>query len=71
MRLDPAQIDVMDDAMAEVLRRKTGAERLQIASGMYSFARELVISSIRARHPEWNDDQVLREAAGRLSHGAV
>ena len=28
MRLDPGQIEVMDDAMAEVYRRKTPAERL-------------------------------------------
>jgi hypothetical protein len=32
-------IEVIDDDMARVLRAKTGAERLRIASGMYASAR--------------------------------
>ncbi len=71
MRLDPGQIEVIDDDMAEVLRHKTGAERLAIASAMFASARRMLISHLRATHPEWNEEQVLREAARRLSHGAV
>jgi len=71
MRLDPGQIEVLDDQMAEVLRSKTGAERLKIASDMFSSARRMLISALRAEHPEWNEPQIIREAARRLSHGAV
>ena len=63
-------IEVMDDQMADVLRRKTGAERLRIASEMYASARRMLMSHLRAENPEWPEDQIIREAARRLSHGA-
>ncbi len=71
MRLDRGQIEVVDERTAEVLRGKTGAERLQIASDMYSSARRMIISHLRAEHPDWDERQVVEEAARRLSHGAI
>ncbi len=68
--LDPRRIEVVDDAMAAVLRAMTGAERLQIVDRLFRFARELVASGVRSQHPEWNQDQINRETARRLSHGA-
>ena len=65
------RFEVMDDRMAQVLREKSGAERLCIADGLFSFARELIESSIRAAHPEWDEARVRSETARRLSHGAV
>lgn len=67
----PRFIEVVDDGMAQVLRDKSGAERLQIADEMFSFARELIESSIRATHPDWDDPRIAAETARRLSHGAV
>jgi hypothetical protein len=64
-------IEVMDDEMAKVIRSKTGAERLAIASAMYASARRMLLSHLRAQHPDWPEDHIQREAAGRLSHGAV
>jgi hypothetical protein len=61
----------MDAAMIEILRGKTGAERLSIASGMFASARRMLISHLRATHADWTEQQILREAARRLSHGAV
>ncbi|MCP4590621.1 MAG: hypothetical protein GY842_07750 [bacterium] len=71
MRLDRGQIEVVSDEMAAVLRRKTGAERLQIASGLFASARLMLISMLRAQHPDWDDQQVVTEAARRMSHGAL
>jgi len=71
MRLDPGQIEVVDDAMASVLRGKSGAERLEIAGAMFSFARELIESSIREAHPDWDEGQIRAETAKRISHGNV
>ena len=70
-RPPPKHIEVVDDAMAEVLRAKTGAQRLAIASGMYASARRMLISHLKAENPEWSDAQISAEAARRLSHGAV
>ena len=70
-RLDPRNIEVMDDEMAKVIRSKTGAERLAIAYGMYDSARRMLLSYLRAQHPDWDEARINREAARRLSHGAV
>lgn len=67
----PIVIEGPDEAMLEVLRRKSGAERLRIASGMYSSARRMLLSHLAATHPDWSPAEVGREAARRLSHGAT
>jgi hypothetical protein len=66
-----ARIETLDDRMAEVLRAKTGAERLHIASGMYASARRMLLSYLRAEHSDWDAAEIQRETARRLSHGAV
>ena len=65
------QIEVMDEAMAEMLRRKTPFERLEIAHGMWRMARGIVLDQLRQQYPDWTSEQINREAARRLSHGAV
>ena len=70
MGLD-ARIEVLSEEMAAVLREKTGAERLAIADGLYTQARQMLLHHLRASHPDWDDHQIGREAARRLSHGAV
>ena len=63
-----ARIEVIDDEMAATLRQKTGAERLEIASRMFGSARGMLLSHLRSVHPDWDQRQVEREAARRLSH---
>ena len=41
MRLDAGQIEVIDQTMADILRRKTPAERLAIASGIWAIQARL------------------------------
>lgn len=45
----------------DVLRAMTPAQRLQAASRLYWTARHIKEAAIRARHPEWTDEQVKRE----------
>ncbi len=71
MRLDRGQIEVLDDQMADILRSKTVAERLAIADQMWMFARQLIASTLRSEHPDWDARRLEREIARRLSHGAV
>jgi hypothetical protein len=66
-----ARIEVIDDAMADVVRGKTGAERLAIASGMYASARRMLVSHLQSIHTDWTDRQVELEASRRLSHGTI
>jgi hypothetical protein len=65
------KFEVVSPEMAEVLRTKTGAERLAIANGLYASARRMLISHLRTTHPDWDEQTIIREAARRLSHGAV
>jgi hypothetical protein len=71
MRLDRGRMESVDDAMAAVLRQKTGAERLAIANGLFASARRMLTSHLQAEHPDRDADQVVREVARRLSHGAI
>ena len=65
------KFEVPSDEMVAVLRQKTGAERLEIASRMFGSARRMLISHLEAQHPDWDEDEVQQEAARRLSHGTV
>ena len=69
--VEDLRIEVMDDDMARVLRTKTGAERLKIASDMFSSARKMIASLLASEHPDWTEEQVQRETSRRISHGAV
>ena len=61
--------EIPDDAMAALLRAKSGTERLRMAFGMWRTARLIVTAGVRDQHPEWTDAQVGREVARRMSHG--
>lgn len=71
MRLDSGQIEVVDDTMAELLRGKTGPERLMIAFQMFDMAREMIRAKLKADHPDWDEDQIRWETVRRLSHGSI
>jgi hypothetical protein len=71
MRRRPLNVEVMDDAMAAVLRAKSPAERLAIANGMWRSARRMIEAILRAERPDWSDDRIRREVARRMSHGAA
>jgi len=65
------KFEMMDDAMADVLRQKTEAERLRIAGRMWKSARVMLRGAIRTEHPGWSEAEVNREIARRISHGVI
>jgi hypothetical protein len=65
----PPVIEVIDHETAAMLRQKTEAERLQIAWGMWRFARDMLRNLVRGEHPEWSEKDVQQEVARRLAHG--
>lgn len=58
----------MDDDMAEILRAKSGAERLRIAFGMYESARSMLTYMLKGDHPDWSQERIRREVSRRLAH---
>ena len=71
LRLDRGQIEVVDDAMAEILRRKTPAERIQIGFNLWVSARDMLRAHLKRTHPDWSAERLEKEVAKRLSHGTV
>ena len=68
-RLDPGQIEVVDDAVAEILRRKTPAERVEMIFACNRTMRLLIEGGIRTFHPDWDDVQIKKEVARRMTRG--
>jgi hypothetical protein len=70
-KLVPRKIEVMDDAMAEILRKKTPTERLQIGFSLWTSARKMLTAHLKSTHPDWDERQISQEVAKRLTHGIV
>jgi hypothetical protein len=65
----PPCIEIVDEKMAQVLRAKSPAERLEIAFSLWRFARDTIRRNVAREHPDWPDDRVQRETARRLLSG--
>ena len=65
-RLDPRQVEVLDEAMAVVLRKMRPQDRLRIGFNLWISAHKMLLSHIRHSHPEWDEKAVEREVARRL-----
>jgi hypothetical protein len=48
----------------EIVRRKTGAERLRTALDLSNLARRLAFARIRRKHPDLSEREVVREFCG-------
>jgi hypothetical protein len=66
----PSQIEVVDEAVAAILRTKTFAEKVAIVESMNRTNRLFVMAGIRAAHPDWEDALVQRELVRRMTRGA-
>lgn len=70
-RLDDGQIEVVDDVVAEALRRKTPGQRLRMVTDLWRFMRTWVRAAVRSQHPDWDESAVEQEANRRFSSGAT
>jgi len=71
IRLDRGQIEVVDDAMADILRQKTPAERIRIGFKLWTSVRNMLRVHLKQTHPEWSAEKIEKEVVRRLSHGTV
>lgn len=70
MEIDPRRIEVLDPMVAEILRSKTGTERVQMTVESNRSMRRRLEAHIRHLHPDWTDDEVRTEIARRVLNGA-
>jgi hypothetical protein len=63
------EFEVVDPIVAEILRRKTPAERLALASSMRSSVTKTLKAYLKSEHPTWTDEQIQTEIARRMPRG--
>ncbi len=63
-------IEVLDDAVVEVLRGKTPTERVAMIFAANRTMRLRLEGHFRTRHPDWDSQTVMQEIARRMSRGA-
>lgn len=65
------RIELLDDAIVEVLRRKTPAERVAMVFDAEQTARQMLEAQVCRQHPDWDARQVASEIARRRSLESV
>jgi hypothetical protein len=68
--VDPRRIEILDEAVVEVLRAKTVAERLAMAFDAERTMRLMLEAHLRSQHPDWDDSQIAGEIARRRLLGS-
>jgi hypothetical protein len=69
MRLDKGQIEVVDEKVAEILRTKTGPERLKMVWDSWTFFCQRLNAYLKNAHPEWTQEEIQKEIVKRVSYG--
>jgi hypothetical protein len=62
-------VELLDDAMVEVLRGKTKAERLAMVFAANRTMRLRLEGHLRSVHPDWDTKDIMWEIARRWLHG--
>jgi hypothetical protein len=70
MEFDRVFSDLPDEAMISIYKAKEPYQRLEIAFGLWSFARSLVKDGLRSFHPDWPESLLDAETAKRMLHAA-
>ena len=69
LRLDRGQIEVVDDRVAEILKTKSGMERLNMVWDAWTFFEKRIKTHLKNAHPEWTEEQIQREIVRRVTYG--
>ena len=68
-RLDDGQIEVVDPFVAECLRQRTFAERMEMVFEINRNMRLRIAGRVKSLQPDWSDEQIQTEVARRWLHG--
>jgi hypothetical protein len=70
VRLDRGQIEVVDDRIAEILKTKSGPDRLNMVWDAWTFFEKTIRAYLKNEHPEWTEEQIQKEMVRRVTHGS-
>jgi hypothetical protein len=68
--IDPRNIEVVDDRVAEILRKKTPAERIAMVGECNRTVRSVIAGRLKHEHPTWTEEQIQQEVARRMLGGS-
>ena len=71
MNANDVKFEIIDDQMAEILRRKTDVQRLRSVDGFWRSARAILRAAIVTEHPDWDRTRVNVEISKRISNEAI
>ena len=60
---------VIEDRVAEIMRKKSPSERLEIAFGIWRSVRDMVTRVVKSQNPGWSIEEVRKETARRMYSG--
>jgi hypothetical protein len=61
--IDPKKIEVVDDAIAAILRGMAPAQRVELVFQAETLTRTLMAAGVKSRHPDWSDQEIQQEVA--------
>jgi hypothetical protein len=67
----PKQVEMVDEAIADILRRKTPMEKLRMIAGGWPLLRAMHAFQVRQSHPDWDEKQVQVETSRRMANGST
>jgi Rv0078B-related antitoxin len=59
-------VEIIDPMVADILRKKSPAERLAMAFDMWDLALGMIRANLQREHPEWTAAELQREVARRI-----
>jgi len=62
-------IEILDEVIVDVLRRKSPAERLEMALAANRLVRMRLEGHLRSLHPDWDAKRIQEEIARRVNRG--
>ncbi|MFI5380909.1 MAG: hypothetical protein ACHRHE_16545 [Tepidisphaerales bacterium] len=67
----PEHIEVVDDRIAEILRRKGGMHSVRMISSGWCLMRTMIRGQIRRANPERDSRRVEQAVSDRMAHGTT
>lgn len=69
LRLDKGQVEVLDDKVAEIIKMKSGPERLNMVWEAWTFFEKRIRLYLINIHPDWTQEQIQTEIVKRVAYG--
>lgn len=69
--IPPGHFEVVDDRVAEILRRKGGIHRVRMIASGWNLMRTMIRGQVRRAHPDWDSRQVEQAVSERMARGTT